>query len=44
MTIADGKLGHRELAKLSQPGEIIWDGELKGFGARKSENFISFAF
>ena len=42
MTIADGKLGHRELAKLSQPGEIIWDGELKGFGARKSENFISF--
>jgi len=42
MTTALGKIGHRELAKLSQRGEIIWDGFLKGFGARKSENCVSF--
>jgi hypothetical protein len=42
MTTAPGKLGHRELAKLSQPGEIVWDAHLKGFGARKSENCVSF--
>src|SRR5215475_1565668 len=42
MTTAPGKIGHRELAKLSQRGEIIWDAHLKGFGARKSENCVSF--
>jgi len=42
MTTAPGKIGHRELAKLGQRGEIIWDGFLKGFGARKSENCVSF--
>jgi integrase len=42
MTRAPGKLGHRELAKLAQRCQIIWDGELKGFGARRSENCISF--
>jgi integrase len=42
MPTANGKIGHRELAKLTQRGEIIWDGELKGFGARKSENCVSF--
>jgi integrase len=42
MTTAPGKIGHRELAKLSQRGEIIWDAELKGFGARKAENCLSF--
>src|SRR5262245_30925621 len=42
MTTAPGKLGDRELAKLNPPGKIVWDRELKGFGARKSKNFVSF--
>src|SRR5262245_13738673 len=42
MTTAPGKIGHRELAKLGERGEIIWDAELKGFGARKAENCVSF--
>jgi integrase len=42
MTIAPGKLGHRELTKLTQRGQIIWDGLLKGFGARRAENVTSF--
>ena len=25
-----------------QPGDIVWDGQLKGFGARRSENFVTF--
>jgi integrase len=42
MTTAPGKISHRELAKLGERGDIIWDGQLKGFGARRSENCVSF--
>jgi hypothetical protein len=42
MPTTSGKIGHKELAKLSQRRDIVWDGQLKGFGARRSENFITF--
>src|SRR5262245_15935492 len=42
MPTASGKIGHKELTKLHQRGAIVWDGQLKGFGARRSENFITF--
>src|SRR5262249_5583862 len=42
MPTASGKIGHKELTKLQQRGDIVWDGQLKGFGARRSENFITF--
>ena len=42
MPTTSGKIGHKELAKLRQRRDIVWDGQLKGFGARRSENFITF--
>jgi integrase len=42
MPTVSGKIGHKELAKLRQRGDILWDGQLKGFGARRSENFVTF--
>src|SRR5262245_25968879 len=42
MPTASGKIGHKELTKLYQRGDIVWDGQLKGFGARRSETFITF--
>ena len=41
MPTVPGKIGHQVVAKL-QPGDIVWDGQLKGFGARRSENFVTF--
>jgi Arm DNA-binding domain len=42
MSTASGKIGHKEIAKLHQRGNICWDGQLKGFGARRSENSVTF--
>jgi hypothetical protein len=42
MSTASGKIGHKEIAKLHQRGDICWDGQLKGFGARRSENSVAF--
>jgi integrase len=41
MTTASGKIGLKSLQGL-KPREIIWDAQLKGFGARRSASGISF--
>jgi integrase len=41
MPTASGKIGHRSLEGL-RPGTILWDGQIKGFGARASAGAISF--
>ena len=35
------RIGKREIAAL-QPGQVIWDGEISGFGARRQVEAVSY--
>jgi hypothetical protein len=36
-----GQIGKREIAAL-QPGQVIWDGAISGFGARRQVGAVSY--
>jgi hypothetical protein len=36
-----GQIGKREIAAL-QPGQVIWDGAISGFGARRQVGTVSY--